>query len=125
MATEGPMMVDGGQNNAAVDLSASQFCAVKITGSRTANLASTGGEFIHGILQNKPKAGAPINACFSGICKAKAGATFAAGAFLMTDTSARLILATTGNAVVAQALEASSAANAIVSVRVLDGGRPI
>jgi hypothetical protein len=125
MATEGPLLVDGGQNNAAVDLSAAQFKAVKITGSRVLNLASTGGEAIHGILQNKPKQGAPCNVAFGGISKALAGAAFSAGAFLMTDTSGRFITATTGNMVVAQALEASAQAGQIVTVRVLDGGRPI
>lgn len=116
MATEGPLLHDGSQTTAAVDLSAAQFKAVKITAARAVNLANTGGEAIYGILQNKPTAGQAADVGFVGVSKAVAGAAVNAGDYLMTDTSARMITATSTNHRVAQALEAASGAGQIITV---------
>lgn len=102
---------------AGADLSAKQFFAVKITGADLAvNLASTGGEAILGILQNKPTSGQSADVRFSGVTKAIAGAAYSRGAKLMTDTSGRLITATSTNNVVGLALEAAAGANEIRAV---------
>jgi hypothetical protein len=116
MATEGNLHRDGAQTTAAADLSAGQFLAVKITAARAVNLASTGGEAIYGILQNKPTAGQAADVGIFGISKARAGAAITAGAYLMTDTSARLITVVTTSHRVAQALEAATAADQIITV---------
>jgi hypothetical protein len=117
MATESPLIHDGTQQ-AGADLSTKQFYAAKITGSRTVGLASAGGEAIYGIIQNKPTLGQAADIGILGVSKAAAGNTFAAGALLMTDGTGRLITATSTNHVVAQALEASTAAGAVVSVTI-------
>lgn len=119
MATECPFISDGAQTTAAADLSAKQFYAVKLTAARSVNLASSGGENIYGILQNKPKSGDSADAAIFGVCKAAAGAAFAAGAKLMTDSTGRLIAQTSTNAIVAVALEAATAAAQIVTVKVI------
>jgi ABC-type uncharacterized transport system permease subunit len=118
MATEGPNIFDGSQTTAAVDLSASQFYCVKVTAARSVNLASTGGEAIYGVLQNKPTLGQPANVAIFGITKAASGAAFSAAAYLMTDSTGRLITATGTNHRVAQALEAATAAGQLITVAV-------
>lgn len=116
MATEGPLIHDGSQTTAAADLSANQFYCVKITAARAVNLASTGGEAIYGVLQNKPTSGQAADVGIQGITKAAAGAAFAAAAYLMTDSTGRLITATSTNHRVAQALEAAGGAGVIATV---------
>jgi hypothetical protein len=122
MATEGPMIHDGSNTEAAVDLSASQYYAVKITAARTVNLANAGGEPIYGILQNQPTPGEAADVGIFGVMKAAAGAAFAAGAQLQTDTTGRLITATGTNHRVATAIEAATAAGQICTVAVLGLG---
>lgn len=119
MATESPLIRDGAQCVAAADLSDAQFKAVKLTGARSLNLASTGGEGIYGILQNKPQEGEVTDAGIFGITKALAGAAFDAGALLQTDNTARLITKTSTNVVVAIALEAATAAGQIATVKLV------
>lgn len=127
MAVEAPLYCDGTQT-AGADLStglngadgSGQFLAVKVTAAHIVNLANTGGERIHGILQNKPKLGAAANVALApSITKAVGGAAFAAGALLMTDTSGRLIAQTSTNVGVAVAIEACAAAGNIVTVRLI------
>lgn len=123
MAIEGARISVPGVT-AGVDLSAAQFKAVKITGADFAvNLASTGGEAILGILQNKPISGQAADVTAYGVTKALAGASYSRGALLMTDTSARLITATSTNVAVAIALEAAGAANEIRSVTLINAGK--
>jgi hypothetical protein len=122
MATESPLMHDGSQTVAAADLSAKQFYAVKITGPRAVNLASTGGEAIYGILQNNPISGLAADVGIDGVTKAVIGAAVTAGDFLMTDTSGRLITSTGSNHRVAQTLETGSTAGQLVTVFVGDRG---
>lgn len=127
MATEAPLISIGSQCTAAADLSGTtttlagpngsgQYLAVKITASRSVNLANAGGEAVIGILQNTPALGQAAEIGFVGCSKAVAGAAIAAGAELMTDTSARLITATSTNHRVALALESASAAGQLISV---------
>lgn len=133
MATQGQQLVDGGNSIAGQDFSntaglkgpstSGQFLAVKQSTATDRNviLASTGGEFIRGILQNKPALGLAADICCLGISKAIAGATITTGQALMTDTSGRMIPATGTNHRVAIALEAG-ATNAIITVDVRDFG---
>lgn len=132
MATEGPLLHHS-QCTAAANLSATaslagangsgQFLAVKVTAGRAVNIATTGGEAIDGILQNDPVSGFVADVGFSGVSKAMSGASFSAGALLMTDTSGRLITATSTNFAVAKALEAAGAANVLVTVLVQNFGK--
>jgi Uncharacterized conserved protein (DUF2190) len=117
MATESPLIHDGGQTQAAADLSANQFYVVTITGARLVNLQTTGGGAAYGILQNKPTLGQAADVGILGVSKAAAGAAFAAGAGLMTDTTGRLIaISGTTNRRVATAIEAATAAGQLITV---------
>lgn len=115
MATEGPMLHDGSQTTAGADLSAKQFFAVKLSTStdRTVALASTGGEVIYGILQNKPTSGQAADVCIFGLTKCFAGAAVTRGDLLTTDTSGRAITATSGKVAWGQALESAGAASVL------------
>lgn len=101
---------------AAVDLSAAQFRAVKFTATGW-DLASAGEQAV-GILQNDPDADQAANVMTTGVSKAMAGAAFAKSALLKVGTGSKLILATTGTHVVAQALEAAGADLELVAVAI-------
>lgn len=120
-ATESPLVHDGSQTTAAADLSTKQFYAVAITGSRAVNLASTGGENVYGILQNKPSTGEAADIGIMGVSKAVAGAVVTAGNFLMTDTAGRLVPATGTSARVAQAIESAAATSTVFTVAIVPG----
>jgi hypothetical protein len=120
MATEGPLLHDGAQCVAAANYSNSQslsgpsgsgqFLAVVLTSTgRTVALAASVGVQIYGILQNKPTSGAAADVGFTGVTKAVAGGTIAAGAALMTNASGQLITWTAGSgyAQVGYAIEAA------------------
>lgn len=137
MATEGVQLHDGGNVVAAANYynpgtplsgpnGSGQFLAVKLSASadRTATLANTGGEVIYGILQNTPVLGDVADVCLAGITKAVGGAAITRGAQLMTDTSGRLITATSGNQVVGVALESCGAANNLFTAEIFTGGWP-
>ena len=119
MATDSPLIHDGSQTTAAVDLSAAQYKAVKLVAARSVNLANTGGEAIYGILQNDPIAGQAADIGIFGVSAALIGsAGCAAGDLLMTDTTGALVTKTSTNTVVAIALEAG-ASGAIISAKII------
>ncbi len=107
MATEGTFQHDGSSWTAAADLSAKQFYAVKQTAARSASVASTGGESILGILLNKPTSGQACDIAYAGQTKARAGVGgWTAGDSLETEAgTGKLITQTTGNDIVAEAIE--------------------
>lgn len=117
MATESPLIHDGAQTTASVNMSSTaslsgyagsgQFLGVVISGSRTVAYDSTGGAEIYGILQNQPASGQVADVGILGISKAMAGGTIAAGADLMTNSSGELITATSTNHRFATAIEAA------------------
>lgn len=119
MATDTPMIRDGSATTASADLSSKQFYAVALSGSRTVNLASTGGK-IYGILQNKPTSGQAADVCIFGITKALAGSGgWTAGNSLKVDASGSLIATSSGDAnVVAVAVETASAGD-IATIKVI------
>jgi hypothetical protein len=136
MATEGPLIHDGAQTQAQANYSptaalsgvvadgSGQFLAVKLYAStdRKTVLANSGGEAIYGILQNKPLAGQAADVGIAGVSKAVAGAAVTRGAGLMTDTSARLITATSSNHTVAFAIESAGTAGTVFTVAMVPGG---
>lgn len=123
MALEGKCITEGAQLKTASNLSAKQFCAVKISGDGLVDLASTGGEAITGILQNDPTAGQPAIIAFAGFPKVIAGTGgFTAGDLLMTEAgTGRLITKTGTNTVVAVAVN-SAAAGVFGCVKLLATG---
>jgi hypothetical protein len=129
MATEAVQIRDGSNTVAAANYSngqslagpsgSGQFLAVALSASadRTSVLASTQGQQVYGILQNKPTAGAAADVCLFGITKAVAGGTITRGSQLMVNASGQLITWTAGSAYsqVAVALE-SAVSGQIVTV---------
>lgn len=109
MATEGPLLFDGGQRTAAVDLSAKQFYAVaQQTTSRQVNLAGAAAA-IAGILQNTPLAGQAANVGFCGISKAQIGTGgVTAGDQLEVASGGKLVTKVSG-VVVGVAIETAAA----------------
>jgi len=108
---------------AGADLSSSQYKVVKFasTAGQVKLVAGTGGTAI-GILQNDPASGEPALIAGPGsVATALAGPTdIAIGELLGFDTTARVADHTTDNRrIIAQALEASTAANDEIQVLVL------
>lgn len=104
---------------AAADLSAKQYCFVKVTGALQVNAASVLGEHVLGVLQNKPTSGQSAEVMVDGITKVVAGAAIAAGARVMTDTNGNAITlgAVSGQKALGWALEAAAGAGEIVAVQ--------
>ena len=99
MATEGPLTHDGSQTVAAANYGSSQYLAVALSTSadRTVVLASTQGQQVYGILQNKPATGQAADVGLQGISKAVAGGTITRGNPVMTNTSGQLVAWTSGS----------------------------
>lgn len=112
-----------GSIGAAADLSASQFCFVKVTAAYTVNITTAATDFAIGVLQNKPNAaGQPAQIARDGISKIKAGAAVAAGDRLTSDATGRgITTVTAGNRYHAIALEAAGAANQLISAVLVNG----
>ena len=104
-----------------------QFLAVYVSASNVVTLRTTQGGQIFGILQNSPDINQAAEVAYGGECKAVAGGTFTAGAYLMVDANARLILwaAGAGNVQVAMAMEAAPNADSVVRVLVNPPGRVV
>lgn len=75
-----------------------------------------------GILQDDPATGEAGTIKTDGVSKGQAGAAFTNRALLTTDATGRLVTATTGQNVVARALEAATAADQLVAVDIRLGG---
>lgn len=98
-----------------------QFLAVKFsTAADRTYLLCGANQASDGILQNAPVSGDACDVCFEGFCKAVYGATVAAGDFLTTDSSGRLVTATSGQIAIAKAYTAGVVGD-IASVKVLNG----
>lgn len=77
---------------AAADLSAKQYYAVKVDSNGKAALAGAG-EFVAGILQNKPVAGQAANIAWGGVTKAFAGGNITAGNKVAADANGKFVAA--------------------------------
>lgn len=126
MAIEIPLFKPGFAE-AANDLSAKQYFAAKIvapiSGLFAADLQTTAGAPILGIIQNKPVQFEAVELETSGISKAVAGAAFAVGDLLMVTAAGKLVTCTAGNDAVAQALEAATADLDLVTVKLGSYGK--
>ena len=120
MSTYGVCLTDGGNLVAETDLSAAQFHAVAISDVRAVALATTAGMPITGILMNNPTAGLPAEVAFDGFTKAACGSGgVTAGQQLMVEASTgKLVQWTSGNTIVAVAIE-TAAAGTIGLVRIV------
>lgn len=93
---------------AAADLSGFQYCAVRVSGSFGANLASNATALTAiGILQNDPTSGHGAVVCVFGESKARAGGTITAGAPVTHDGSGCVIAQVSGSCVLGYAMESA------------------
>lgn len=117
MAVEGVMLCDGngvaGANfsktaGLAGPNGTGQFLLMKLStaADRTYLRVNGANARADGILQNSPAQGEAANVAFLGISKAVYGGTVAAGDYLTSDSSGRLVTATTGQLACAKALVA-------------------
>lgn len=89
---------------AKVDLSASQYCFVRIDNTATALLPTAGGDVV-GVLQNKPSvAGHAAEIAYAGRAKVYCSADVAAGVKVQVDTAGKVLTALTGDHVVGTVL---------------------
>jgi len=89
---------------AGADLSAQQFRGVKVNSSGLAVVANATDLNQIGVLQNNPGNGQTGTIRITGVTKAKAGGTVAAGDRVTTDANGAFITATTGKQVCGIAL---------------------
>ena len=113
MAFEVPGFTDGTEV-AAADLSAKQFFAVALGATGWA-LGGANEQGI-GVLQNDPISGAAATVQLDGISKAVAGAAITKGAKLMTNAAGKLVTATIGLHIVAEAKAAAGADGDVIPV---------
>jgi len=88
------------------DLSAKQYYAIEVANSSGEGRAALAGdgEFIIGVLQNKPIAGEAATVAISGVTKAAAGGTITAGNSVGVDANGKFVAAATGDRRVGVAL---------------------
>lgn len=89
---------------AGADLSAKQFCGVKVNSSGLAVAANATDLNQVGVIQNNPASGQAATVRIAGVTKAKAGGTVAAGDRVTTDANGAFVAATTGKQVMGVAL---------------------
>lgn len=105
-----------------------QFSAVRVLAATGAGLSGTAldnpaaGGNILGIIQNNPQLGEAGTVMVQGISKAKIAGTVAVGDLLMTNASGKLLVATSTNFAVAQALTAGVSGD-VISVLVKSYGK--
>lgn len=115
MATSGQMVTL--VRDAAADLSAKQYHAVKIDSAGKIALCTAAGEFAAGILQNDPTAGQAAEVAAFGVCKAKAGGNITAGNKVKVAADAEVIAAT--NTLTVDTSNTGSAADAVLGAYML------
>jgi hypothetical protein len=106
---------------AGADLSAKQFCGVKINSAGQLVAANATDLNQVGILQDKSTSGQTAQVRYDGISKAKAGATVAAGDRVTTDANGAFVTATTGKQVMGIALT-GGAVNDVITVMLSQRG---
>lgn len=105
---------------AGADLSAKEGFA--LVGS-SGNAVTAGANVrILGICVDPVVSGRTTTIQVAGLARAVAGAAITKHALLATDSQGRLVTATAGQNVVAQAMEAAGGAGAIISVELFNGG---
>lgn len=122
MAFENPVLTL--TESADADLSGSVFCFVKSTAAGGCDLAGVTDVAV-GVLQNKPTAGQMASYMTLGVSRVKASAAITKGTKVAPAASGLARTAVSGDHVAGIALEAATAANQIISVRLTLGGAPL
>lgn len=104
------------------DLSAKQYCFVKLTANNTVDVCSATTDVPIGVLQNKPTSGQNAAVTIDGITKIVAAATIAAGALIATDASGHAASGVAGTDttkyLVGQVIDASNGANSLLTAAI-------
>lgn len=106
---------------AGADLSAKQYCLVKLSGTGVVACSAVTDVPI-GVLQNAPTSGKTAEIAIAGISKIKVGAAISAGTLIGTTTAGLALALTPGTDttkyIIGQIVTASSAANDIVTATI-------
>lgn len=99
------------------DLSASQYCFVKVNSSSQWALVGDG-EDANGVLQDDPAAsGRPGSVALTGnVTKVKAGGTVTAGNVVSSDSTGRAVNSASGDYILGRAVTGTTTANEIVEI---------
>lgn len=109
---------------ASADLSAAQFLVQKLTAADTVATETVQGIGTSlGILQNKPTSGQSAEVWVEGTSKCVAGAAYAFGVLLMSNTAGKMVLATATNHAIAIARQATSGADEIGTCELIRNGK--
>lgn len=109
---------------AAADLVEPKGIGLKLTDSGV-SLPTAGGDIAGIAIISNPdsvKAGERVDVQVKDIGLAKAGAAFNAGALLAVDATGKFVAATSGQLMIARALEAANAAGDLVKVQLINAG---
>ena len=107
------------------DLSANQFKAVDINSSGNVVLASSAGQRVIGVQQNKPSAaGQGTAVAVAGITKMLSSGTIAAGALVTTTNAGLAVTAASGNFILGRAVTGASA-NDVFEVLLMPGSAAV
>jgi hypothetical protein len=90
--------------SAAANLDTHQYRAVRLSAGNTVNVTSQSGEYVFGVLQNKPQSGEGAEVRIVGMTKAIAGASVTAGKKVMSNATGFFIDATSGQYVAGSAV---------------------
>lgn len=110
---------------AGTDLSAKQYYFV--TQATDGQIDPAGdGAIANGILQNAPDAaGKAASVAIAGVSKVVAGAAFEEGVLLGSDSSGKAVTATSGEYILARAVEQAAADGDIVAVQLIISGAKV
>lgn len=101
---------------ASADNSANQYKFIKITGNRTASVATVAGEVCIGVLGNKPVLGAAVEDLVGPEVKVRLGATLTANAKIATAADGRAQAAVTGNNILGYLVEGGVADDIVAMI---------
>lgn len=106
--------------DAAADLSAYRYCAVRLSAANNVNVASLNtSRTLFGVLQNIPESGQRATVAYGGVSKVRVGAAVTAGDIITHNSSGRIITKPASGTYVCLgvALETAGAAEQYISAR--------
>ena len=112
-----------GSKEAAADLSALQYRAIKLDADGKAAQSTAAADVCYGILQNKPAAGETAEVAHSGPSKAEIGAAVNEGAILVSSADGQLVPVSAADEYgLCQAVTAGTSAGDVIDVIITHNG---
>lgn len=109
-------VIDIGHLPATADLSGKQFFAVKLDAVGGVVIASSQGEKVFGILQNKPTAGQPAHVRTLGVTKWSSDAAITAGAEVTVQSDGQVMTSASSDNIAGQAIDGAGGADELPSI---------